>query len=144
MARRSTTLGSFLLALAMVCAAALSATESATAAAPAPGAALVGHWAGTVTQKGIKPFRLTLTLSAPVKTRIGRVTLPAGKCVGTIRYTGAKAGRLVFKMTWQKGKCLAGTASLRSLGKKRLSYRWAGKYENGAPASSSAILVRKK
>ena len=136
MARRSITFGSFVLALAIVC--------SGASSAPTPGAALVGHWAGTVTQKGIKPFRLTLTLSAPVKTHKGRVTLPSGKCVGTIRYTGTKAGRFVFKMTWQKGKCLAGTASLRSLGKKRLSYRWVGKYANGAPASSAATLVRSK
>ncbi|HEX7626495.1 MAG TPA: hypothetical protein VF379_05510 [Gaiellaceae bacterium] len=115
---------------------------AASRGATTPGAALVGRWAGTVTQKGAPSFRLTLTLSAPVKSRVGRVTIPSSKCVGRVRYTGTKAGRLLFKMTWQKGKCLAGTASLRSLGRNRLSYRWAGKYADGSRAASSATLRR--
>jgi hypothetical protein len=97
------------------------------AAGGSAGATLsAGRWSGTITQSNLRsPFQLTLTLSAPPLTRPGRVEIPSSGCVGTVRYLRTDAsGRFVYAVTWQRGRCAAGTIWLRLLTGNALSYRW--------------------
>ena len=95
---------------------------------------------GSVKQSNIgSRFSLTLTLPSAPRATPGRVEIPAAGCVGTLRYLRTDlSGRLVFAITWQRGRCGNGTIWVRSLGRESLSYRW----EDGRGTFSVATLRR--
>ena len=103
-------------------------------------ATIAGRWVGYVKQNNIRGlFRLVLSLPSALVSGRGRIEIPAGGCVGTVRYSRTDArGRLVFAMTWQRGRCINGTMWLRRLEPNALSYRWA----DGRGTVSSGTLKR--
>ena len=99
-----------------------------------------GQWTGSVKQSNLgSPFRLTLMLPSAPRATPGRVEIAAAGCVGTVRYLRTDvSGRLVFALTWQRGRCANGTIWVRAVGRDSLSYRW----EDGRGTFSVATLRR--
>src|SRR5262249_45288800 len=115
----------------------------ANATQPAGGAqALAGTWSGVVTQNGVSPFTIVVSLASPVTSAAGLVKIPSSGCVGSVRYRKTDGQTHTFAMTWRQGGCLSGVMTLRVVDAQTVQYTWAGHYDDGSPARSSARLTK--
>ncbi|NJO22595.1 MAG: hypothetical protein HC868_06185 [Sphingomonadales bacterium] len=141
-----------IVALAMVCTAALPAMAQQSSAPakqkkPAPaqakGGSVAGSWAGAVTQPGSKPYSIVMTRQASG----GETDYPDLQCGGKLTRAGSAGGYTFFLETITRGRldkggrCIDGSITVTMAG-AQLAWGWVG-IHNGQTLVAHASLKRR-
>ena len=103
---------------------------------------VIGNWQGEISEKGLKPFRLTVTIASLLRASQNRYHYTGIDCSGVWKFLGRRNPAFRFRELYGGGggpKCIpSGTVTLTPSGSRRLDFEY-----HGGGVTSRATLTRR-